>query len=169
MKNVLLGTLALAIVALIAAGVVRREQNSEDSQRRRLEGQFMTCLPENYHEPRRAEIRQLFDSFWYRYDRGMVDPRDAEEITQRMHEVVEAGSIVQKDLAYLMAQVGFYTYKMDKHYTPSDSVDHPTLNPSAAMVRFGFDSTTWAEFYEWKKEQIKQGKLPGYELADTLR
>jgi hypothetical protein len=129
----------------------------------------MAVLPDSLDAGRIAEIEQLFHSFWYRYDRGMVDPADAQEILERMREVVDAGGVGGKELIYLMAQVGYYTYKMDKHYTPSDTIDHPTLNPSSAMVRFGFDSTTWADFYKWKKEMIKQGKLPGYDLSDTLR
>jgi len=168
MKNILLGALALVIIASIAVYVVKREQGTPARQRARLEKQFMTCIPDSLDQARRDEIGNLFDSFWYRYDRGMVDPADAEEVTGRMVEIVEAGSVKGKDLIYFMAQVGFYTYKMDKHYTPSDSVDHPTLNPSSAQVRFGFDSTMWADFYKWKTEQIKAGKLPGYTLEDTL-
>jgi hypothetical protein len=169
MRNILLGVLALVIIGSIAVFIAKREQGSATRQRDNLQKEFMTCLPDSLDEARRSEIVQLFDSFWYRYDRGMVDPADAEEITTRMTEIVEAGKVSGKDLVYFMAQVGFYTYKMDKHFTPSDSVDHPILNPSSAPVRIGFDSTMWADFYEWKKEQIKAGKLPGYTLEDTLR
>ncbi|MCK5440204.1 MAG: hypothetical protein KAI97_09680 [Gemmatimonadetes bacterium] len=169
MRNILLGALALVIIGSIAVFIAKREQSSPTRQREHLEKQFMACVPDSLDDARRDEIGQLFDSFWFRYDRGMVDPADAEEITGRMTEIVEAGSVNGKDLIYFVAQVGFYTYKMDKHYTPSDSVDHPTLNPSSAMVHFGFDSTMWDDFYKWKTEQIKAGKLPGYTLEDTLR
>jgi hypothetical protein len=169
MRNILMGALALVIIGSIAVFIAKREQGSPTRQRDRLQKQFVACVPDSLDNVRRDEIVQLLDSFWYRYDRGMVDPADAEEITRRMTEIVEAGSVNGKDLIYFMAQVGFYTYKMDKHFTPSDSVDHPTLNPSSAQVRFGFDSTMWDDFYKWKKEQIKTGKLPGYTLEDTLR
>lgn len=168
MRKSITVTLAIVFTGAVTTGIVWRNQQSVEGKRAQLQKEFVACLPENYGDPRRAEIAQLFASFWYRYGIGMVDTADAEEITRRLHEVVDEGSIVQEDVAYLMAQVGYYTYKLDKHYTPSDTIDHPTLNPSSAMVRFGFDSTTWAEFYEWKKGQIKQGLLPGYELADTL-
>jgi hypothetical protein len=88
------------------------------------------------------EIRDLLEVFWARVDMGEVFEEDIEEIEAKLQQYVDAGRIGGTELAYLMAQVGYYSYRKDPRYNlPERIVDHPTLNPDAAVIMFGADST----------------------------
>ena len=116
-------------------------RSSQAGERDKLTKQFMECLPDSLDDARREEILALFDLFWNRVDRDLVYPEDVEEITTKLRGYVEAGRITPSDLLYYMAQVGYYTYRMDPRYNlPEGVADHPTINPDAALIQVGTDS-----------------------------
>jgi hypothetical protein len=115
--------------------------NPEARQRKRLVKQFVGCVPDSLDDERRQEIQGLFDTFWERVDMGKVFPEDADSIEAKLRRYVGAGRISGKDLTYFMAEVGYYSYRKNPRYNlPEGVVDHPTLNPDAALIIFGADS-----------------------------
>lgn len=116
--------------------------DSVSRERKRLVKQFMACLPDSLTDDHRQEIRGLLEVFWARVDMGEVYPEDVELIESKLHQYCDAGRIDGKDLVYFMAEVGYYSYRKDPRYNlPERIVDHPTLNPDAAIIVFGADST----------------------------
>lgn len=116
-------------------------RSSEAAEREKLTEKFMECLPDSLDDARREEILALFELFWSRVDRELVYPEDAKEITTKLRAYVKAGRITPSDLLYYMAQVGYYTYRMDPRYNLPEGVpDHPTINPNAALIQVERDS-----------------------------
>lgn len=139
MKKVIWVTVAVSIaLSLVLAGC----GDSQSGRRGRLLKQFVACVPDSLTDEHRREIEGLLDLFWARADMGEVFEEDIEEIESKLQQYIDAGRIGGKELTYLMAQVGYYSYRKDPRYNlPERIVDHPTLNPDAAIVVFGSDST----------------------------
>jgi len=139
MKDFVWRIAAVAIaVALVAHGC------GESAQKRRdvLADRFMASVPDSVGPEKRQEILGLLDVFWTRVDDGEVYEEDVVEIESRLGHYADAGGIGSQELLHLMAQVGYYTYRKDPRYNlPEGVVDHPTLNPDAALIQFGADST----------------------------
>jgi hypothetical protein len=168
MRTRLLGfAVLLAVVAIVAAIALQRRE-SPQAQRDDLVAKFVAIVSDSISRgDDLQEIHQLFYLFYGRADAGKIDPRDVAAITDKLAHYVRQGRIPRKELDYFMAEVGYTTYKGDPRYNPDSTVDHPVLNPEAGMIKVGFDSTQydstfWAEFEEWKKEQ--EG-----EFSDTAR
>lgn len=146
----------LAIVVLIGGlvGAISWDRyNTTDRKRDRLVDGFVAILPDSLDDQHIKEIRQLFDRFWVGANTGQVVPEDVELITETVKQYVESGHINPDELVYVMAQVGYYTYKKNPRYNlPGGEVDHPVLNPDAAAATL-VDSTFWLEFEEWKRQQ----------------
>jgi hypothetical protein len=160
MRNTSYVILAVVLVALLAAGLAYRQYNSTDAVRGRLLDDFVACVPDSVGSDGLEEIRSLVEILWTRYDQGWVDPNHLSEVEQRMRAAVDNRYIGGRDLTQLMASVGYYTYAGQPEYNVEDgSVDHPELNPEAGMVQMGVDSTTWEEFYEWKRQMIEEGRI----------
>lgn len=142
MKNVFICILLSFVLGLIISSAGCSGRSSDSARRAKLTKQFMTCLPDSLDDMRRDEIRDLFDLFWKRAERELVLAEDIDEITEKLKQYVKAGSITPKDLLYYMAQVGYYTYRMDPRYNlPEGIADHPTINPNAALIQLIPDST----------------------------
>jgi hypothetical protein len=115
---------------------------SESSRRDQLAKRFIACVPDSLTDKHRREILGLLEQFWGRAEMGEVFEEDIEEIESKLQHYIDIGRITGEELVYLMAQVGYYTYRKDPRYNlPERIVDHPTLNPDAALVVFGADST----------------------------
>jgi hypothetical protein len=148
MRQIALGIVALLIIAGIVAGVIWQNRNTPQSRRARLVERFLAAIPDSLDAAHRDEIRGLMETFWASADRGKVAIDDVKEITDKMEDAAARGSIDLPSLQYLMAQVGYYTYKLQPEFT-GGQVDHPTLNPEAGLVSLR-DSAFWAEFDAWK-------------------
>lgn len=154
MRKIVLAIAALVIIAGIVGGVVWQNRNTPEAKRTRLVERFLDAVPDSIDAQRRDEIRGLMKTFFARADRGQVDIDDLNEITDKMEAVAERGSIDRSSLQYLMAQVGYYTYKLEPKFT-GGQVDHPTLNPDAAVSTWA-DSAFWAEFDAWKVGYLRE-------------
>jgi hypothetical protein len=105
-------------------------------------------LPDSLPEAHVAEIRNLLQTFWTRADMGEVFQEDVETIEGELEKYADLGGISGSELLHLMASVGYYTYRKDPRYNlPENIVDHPTLNPDAALIVFSPDSTTPYRMY----------------------
>jgi len=115
---------------------------STGAKRDRLAKDFLASVPDSLTDEQRKEIAALLETFWTRADMGEVFTEDIEEIEANLQRYADAGQIGSEELLKLMARVGYYTYRKDPRYNlPEQIVDHPTLNPDAALVIFGADST----------------------------
>lgn len=151
---------AFLLLALLAAGVGYQQYNSTEAVRGRLLDDFVACVPDSVGTDGLDEIRSLVGILWTRYDQGWVDPNHVAEVERRMRVSIDNRYIGGRDLTQLMASVGYYTYAGQPEYNVEDgSVDHPELNPEAGMIQVGVDSTTWEEFYEWKKQMLAEGRI----------
>ena len=157
MKRVLIMATAAVIVAGLVGALAWDRYNTAERKRARVLHEFMTVLPDSLESYHLEEINLLFDRFFSQADRGMVEPADVDEVMSKVVEHTEAGRVSGKDLVYLMAQVGYYTYKKNPRYNLEDgSVDHPILNPEASTVTLG-DSAFWADFEDWKTDRDTTG------------
>jgi hypothetical protein len=168
MRTRLIGFAVLVAVVAIVAAIALLRRESPQAQRDDLVAKFVAIVSDSISRgDDLQEIHQLFYLFYGRADAGKIDPKDVAAITDKLAHYVRQGRIPRKELDYFMAEVGYTTYKGDPRYNPDSTVDHPVLNPEAGMIKVGFDSTQydstfWAEFEEWKKEQ--EG-----EFSDTAR
>jgi hypothetical protein len=116
--------------------------NSVSRDRDKWVKQFLACIPDSLGDEHRDEIRGLFEQFWVRADRNQVFDEDIKTIETTLFRYIDKGRIGPDSLLYFMAEVGYYTYRKDPRYNlPEKIVDHPTLNPDAALIQFGRDST----------------------------
>jgi hypothetical protein len=130
---------ALAVAAL--SGLDGCGESRED-RGRRLTKQFVACVPDSLSDQHRREIAGLLDTFWKRVEMGEVYEEDVATVESKLHAYIDAGWIDVDTLAYFMALVGYTSYRKDPRYNlPERIVDHPTLNPDAAIVFFGADTT----------------------------
>ncbi len=168
MKARVIGFAVILAIVLILVAIAVERRESPQVKRDDLVAQFVAVISDSIDDGNDLqEIHQLFYLFYGRADAGKIDPRDVAAITGKLAHYVRQGRIPRKELDYFMAEVGYTTYKGDPRYNPDSTVDHPVLNPEAGMMPVGFDSTQydstfWAEFEEWKKEQ--EG-----EFSDTAR
>jgi hypothetical protein len=169
MRSRILGIVVLIAIVGIVATLVLQRRSAPEAQRDDLVAKFVALVADSVHGgDDLQEIHQLFYTFYGRADAGKIARADVDAITDKLAKYVSEGRITRKELDYFMAEVGFTTYKGDPRYNPDSTVDHPVLNPNAAMVKVGFDSTLygdstfWSEFEEWKKEH-------GEEFSDTAR
>lgn len=131
--------LALSVVALFA---LTGCSESEEARRERLTEQFVACVPDHITDQQRREITGLFETFWSRAGSGEVYEEDVVAIESKLLSYIEVGRIEADSLAYFMALVGYNSYRKDPRYNlPERIVDHPTLNPDAAILFFTRDST----------------------------
>lgn len=168
MNKLIVLVLALLLAAVLAGVVMIRQQADPAADRTRLIAAFMTTLPDSLDQQRRDEIAGLLDNFFVHADRGDVAPRDVDEIVDKVEHFVELGTITADSLVYLMAQVGYYTYKMDpRRNLATGEVDHPVLNPEAGSMQVRPDSAFWAEFEEWQKTHKSQQSVDSM-LLDAI-
>jgi hypothetical protein len=161
--------IAVIVIVAIAAGVgilIKQKRSTPEASRERMVEEFIATLPDSLGDDHILEIRQIFYTFSEREKMGKVKPETSAEIDTKLAAWVEKGQIGPKELVHFMAEVGYSTYKDEERYNLSDgSVDHPILNPKSSNVsmRFDstqFDSTFWADFEQWKKDNP--------ELVDSL-
>jgi hypothetical protein len=139
MKRAIITVVATLAVCWVAGPGCSRD--SVGAERHKLVKEFLGCIPDSLGDQRREEIVGLFERLWYRDEQGQVFPHDIREITADLRRYVGAGTIEADTLLYFMAKVGYYTYRKDPRYNlPEGVVDHPTLNPDAALIRFDPDS-----------------------------
>jgi hypothetical protein len=167
MKARLLGILVLIVIAGIIAAIALQRRESPQGKRDDLVAEFVAVVSDSIDDgDALQEIHQMFYLFYGRAEAGKIDPKDVAAITDKLAGYVKRGRIGRKELDYFMAEVGYTTYKFDPRYNPDSTVDHPLLNPDhMATTTFDssqFDSSFWAGFEEWKREQ--QG-----EFSDTAR
>jgi hypothetical protein len=165
-KERLIAVAVILTIAGVITGVVYQKRHSTEGTRARLVEQFVAILPDSLDDDHVLEIRKLFYMLYEREKLGKVKPETSQEITVKLAGFVEKGTITSRELVHFMAEVGYNTYKDEERYNlPDGSNDNPILNPKSAMVslRFDstqFDSTFWADFEKWKKENP--------ELVDSL-
>jgi hypothetical protein len=135
----------LRITAVLSAAILMCLDGCGNSVARNREkriDQFLACTSDSLGEKHHEEIRGLFRQFWARADQDQVFDEDIVLIENNLQRYINSGSISTDSLLYFMAQVGYYTYRKDPRYNvPEGIVDHPTLNPDAALIQFGTDST----------------------------
>jgi hypothetical protein len=133
----------LRLAAVLSAAFLICLDGCGDSVARNREKQmdrFLACTSDSLGDRHREEIRGLFRQFWARADNNQVFDEDILLIENNLQRYIDSGSISTDSLLYFMAQVGYYTYRKDPRYNvPEGIVDHPTLNPDAALIRFGTD------------------------------
>lgn len=94
---------------------------------------FIACLPSDVSQQQRNEIRGIITRFDQRYEQGKVTPKDRRVIRDKLEVVVEAGTIDWTELNRLMAEISFYTRRLDPEYNPDDgSGVHPLLKDEQA-------------------------------------
>jgi hypothetical protein len=166
--------IAVVVILAIAAGaalLVQQKRKSPTATRERMVEQFIAILPDSLGDDHILEVRQLFYTMREREKIGKVKPETMNEIDGKLAGWVEKGAIGPRELVHFMAEVGYSTYKDDEKYNLSDgSVDHPVLNPNSALIPIGFDSThvdstVWADFEKWRKEnpEIVDSLMQEYE------
>lgn len=115
---------------------------SREGRGRSLSKQFVACVPDTLRDQKRKEIAGLLETFWSRVEMGEVYEEDVAKIESKLVSYIDRGKIDLDTLAHFMALVGYTSYRKDPRYNlPERIVDHPTLNPDAAIVFFGADST----------------------------
>ena len=161
--------IAVIVIVAIAAGVgilVKQKRATPDASRARMVEEFIATLPDSLDDDHILEIRKMFYTFSEREKMGKVKAGTSAHIDSTLAAWVERGKIGPKELVHFMAEVGYSTYKDEERYNLSDgSVDHPILNPKSSNVSMQFDSTQfdstfWADFEQWKKDNP--------ELVDSL-
>jgi hypothetical protein len=139
MKRGLLIVVAMAIASLSG---LEGCSESREARGRRLSKQFAACVPDSLPEKHHREIAGLLDTFWKRVEMDEVYEEDVVKIETKLQSYVDAGWIDIDTLAHFMALVGYSSYRKDPRYNlPERIVDHPTLNPDAAIVFFGADTS----------------------------
>jgi len=165
--------LALVVVAIVGGGVATllwKHRETPAAQRARLVDGFLTCLPDSLDDQHRKEISGLFDMLWKRADMGLVDPADVDSITVKAKHYIDAGSISGKDLVYFMAEVGYTTYKGESRYNlPGGVVDHPVLNPDAALITLKPDTTGYAKWYAEQMRKEREAEAGTTESGDSAQ
>jgi hypothetical protein len=132
---------SLVLAVMVASGLIGCGQ-SREKKWERMTDQFVECVPASVTEQQRREIAGLLETFWARAQRGEVYEEDVNKIESKLRSYIDAGTIEPDSLAYFMALVGYNSYRKDPRYNlPERIVDHPTLNPDAAIMVFGSDST----------------------------
>lgn len=140
--------------------------NSVERERERMVDRFVACTSDSLGDTHRAEIRGLFDQFWARADQQQVYDEDVVEIEKDIHRYIDAGRITTDSLLYFMAKVGYYTYRKDPRYNvPERIVDHPTLNPDAALIQF--DQGGIRMFYRVPRDSTADSTAADSAAADT--
>ena len=157
MKNMALGIAVLALVAGGIAGFVWNQNRAPEARRVQLAQEFLTCLPDSLESYHHEEIMTLFENLWFKYDHGLVTEEDLDMLTEKMRGYVDTGTISGTDLIYYMAEVGYTTYKGEEKYRlPSGEVDHPVLNPDAAMVDLLPDTAGFSDWLVDKRTQERE-------------
>jgi hypothetical protein len=145
MRRIIPATTAVLIALLLCADGCG---NPETRRRDRLAGRFIEIVSDSLPAAHLEEIRTLLATFWTRADLGEVFDEDIEEIEGDLEKYADLGHIDGEQLLNLMARVGYYTYRKDPRYNlPERIVDHPTLNPDAALIVFSPDSATPYQMY----------------------
>lgn len=153
--------IAVVVILAIAAGVgilIKQKRSTPEATRERMVEQFIAIVPDSLDDAHILEIRQMFYTLSEREKLGTVKPETGADIDAKLAAWVEKGTISPKELIHFMAEVGYSTYKDEERYNLSDgSVDHPILNPSSSNLSMQFDSTQfdstfWADFEQWKKD-----------------
>lgn len=162
MRNRAVGIVVFLVVAAIAAGLTWQRREAPAARQDRMVRAFLAVLPDSLPSEHRLEIQQLFHVFYTRAGRGEVPGEDVDRITNEMARHTERGRITASELVRFMADVGYTTYKSDPRYNVEDgSVDHPVLNPEAAMYPARFDSSKYdsaffSDYERWKKENYPE-------------
>jgi hypothetical protein len=139
MRKLFQVTAALGLALLIC---VDGCGDSVSRERDKTIKQFLLCTSDSLGDAHREEIRGLFEQFWARADNDQVFDEDIVKIEAGLQRHIDRGRIGADSLLYFMAEVGYYTYRKDPRYNlPERIVDHPTLNPDAALIQFSGDST----------------------------
>jgi len=161
MKSVTVAaTLAAILVVGLGGWFAYRNAHTERANRNRLVSDFVAVIPDSLGQDKLSEIETLIRIFWEHTDAGRVYPEDVAEVEGEMRRAIDGDYIGGRGLVVLMAKVGYYTYRGQKAFNlPEGEVDHPELNPSSALIPVQPDSATWAEFYEWKAQMIREGKI----------
>lgn len=133
---------ALPLIAAFVLAGLDGCADREEARWNRLTKGFMSCIPDTMPEPRRQEIEGLLETFFTRANMGLVYDEDVARVESKLMMYIDGGWIDPDTLVHFMALVGYSTYRKDPRYNlPERIVDHPTLNPDAAVVFFGRDST----------------------------
>ena len=157
MKKTIRLIILLAMVLTVASFVAWDRYLSPEAKRSRLAQKFTTVMPDSLTDLHREEVVELLDLFWYYEDRDKVDPEDAEKVMTKLEGYVDAGRVTPSDLVYFMAQVGYYTRRMDPGYNlPEGEVDHPVLNPDAAVYQYPSHPDSQARRIPTPKHKRKQ-------------
>jgi hypothetical protein len=139
MKRIVLLGMAVAIAALSGLDGC---SDSRDARWDRLTKQFVACTPDTLTDDHRREIAGLLETFWSRARIDEVFDDDIALVESELQRFIDAGGIDPDTLLYFMALVGYNSYRKDPRMNlPERIVDHPTLNPDAAIVMFGADTT----------------------------
>ena len=170
--------IAIIVILALGAGVavlVVQKQRSPRATRERMVEQFIAILPDSLDNDHILEIRQLFYQFYEREKLGKVKPETGAMITDKLAAYVEKGRIVPHELVRFMAEVGYNTYKDEQRYNEDSTVDHPILNEKETVsIRWDstqYDSTFWADFKKWKKDnpQLVDSLLKEFpEVLDSM-
>ena len=132
----------LPVLAAIVLSGPNGCADPEESRWNRLTKDFVACVPDTVPEPRRREIAGILEVFFTRAKMGQVYDEDVAKIESKLATYIDGGWIDADTLFHFMALVGYSSYRKDPRYNlPEGIVDHPTLNPDAAIVFFGKDST----------------------------
>jgi len=147
---------AILVIVALAGGVgalIYQKRQTPKATRAKMVEQFIAILPDSLDNEHILEIRGLFYTLYEREQMGKVKPESSKFIMDKLEDFVHKGKILPHQLNYFMSEVGYYTYKDDKQYTlPDGSNDNPILNPMSNVVSNPYDSTFWADFKKWKKE-----------------
>jgi hypothetical protein len=121
----------LILLAALALFMWKRSPSGAETTRK-LNEQFLTCLPEHLLDAQRREIAGILNRFFEMAAAGKVDPADQQSIRQELENYIRVGSISTPDLDYFMARVSYLTYKSNPNANlPDGEVDHPVLNPKS--------------------------------------
>jgi hypothetical protein len=139
MKTTVILGLAVAIAALSGLDGC---SESRDARWDRLTKEFVACAPDTLTDEHRREIAGLLETFWTRARVGEVFDDDIALVESELQRFIDADGIEADTLLHFMALVGYNSYRRDPRMNlPEGIVDHPTLNPDAAIVMFGDDTT----------------------------
>jgi hypothetical protein len=126
-----LGIGVLVIVLILGALFFLQEKSiSMKTHIKKLNSEFITCLPENLTPQQVDEVSGILERFHEMSSQGKVETADQSEVKKDLVRYIQQGEIAYKELSSFMAKVSFLTFKSNPNYNlPEGSVDHPLRVP----------------------------------------
>jgi hypothetical protein len=124
-----IGILAI-LIAVGSIFLLTDSDLSTESHMRKLNSEFLTCLPDKLTPQQVDEVSGILSRFYEMSAQGKVEKSDQLLVKEDLFKYIQKGEIALDELNKFMAKVSFLTFKSNPNYNlPEGSVDHPLLVP----------------------------------------